>query len=65
LLEDAERFRHLIPMQTLVELPLPLLRTLREIQKKREAIRRSSSVNAAASSKAINPTALGDLLDEL
>ena len=81
LLEDAELFKHVIPLEMLEKLPLPLLRRLRELQKKRrEARQKQMSVNSSGIATAVarnqqimqnqhlnfDPTALGEMLmDEI
>lgn len=74
-------FKHVIPLEMLEKLPLPLLRRLRELQKKRrEARQKQMSVSSSGIATAathnqqliqnqnlnFDPTALGELLmDEL
>jgi len=71
LLEDAELFKNLIPLDILESLPLPLLRRLRELQRKRRAYRAQqqqsvSGGNHATGNININTSALSELLmDEM
>jgi hypothetical protein len=70
-LEDAELFKNLIPIEMLVEMPLPILRRLREIQRMRNNARIARSQQQLTPQQIQNnnmkfdPTALGDLLSEL
>jgi hypothetical protein len=70
-LEDAELFKNLIPIEMLVEMPLPILRRLREIQRMRKNARMARSQQQLTPQQIQNnnmkfdPTALGDLLSEL
>jgi hypothetical protein len=70
LLEDAELFKNLIPLDILESLPLPLLRRLRELQRKRRAYRTQqqnvSGGNHATGNINIDTSALSELLmDEM
>lgn len=70
-MEDAELFKNLIPIEMLVEMPLPILRRLREIQRMRNNARIARSQQQLTPQQIQNnnmkfdPTALGDLLSEL
>lgn len=56
-------FKHLIPLDMLESLPLPLLRRLREIQRKRMEYRENQMRSAKATgTPQVNPSALSELL---